>query len=265
MDTRSLFIGTAAWAVPKALKNVFSSEGSQLERYSQILNCVEINTAFYRDHKPETYEKWARVTPANFRFAVKLSRVFTHEDYLAVDASALRTVVEGIMKLGAKLGVILVQLPPKMAFHEKTARTFFKQLRAIYPGALVIEPRHRTWVTTEALQVLNDFQVGKVIADPEPCASGEEFQKASKELCYVRWHGSPVIYESRYNVEQLVALKARLETYAGDYRSVWVIFDNTTFGWATQNALEMTDLIKGRHHHTADHPSAEARDNSLSI
>ena len=266
METRTVFIGTAAWSVPKALGTTFASEGTHLERYSQILNCVEINTAFYRDHKPETYEKWARSTPDNFRFAVKLSRAFTHDDQLAVNPAALREVVEGIMRLGGKLGVILIQLPPKLAFHKATVDTFFKELRAIYPGPLVIEPRHKSWIGADALQVLKTFGVGKVIADPEPCPSGPEFQKVTADICYIRWHGSPVIYESRYDQDSLDQLKKQVDQLQADFKSVWIIFDNTTFGWATVNALETRSMFNSeRRIAEAKFPIGYAAEDSITL
>jgi len=77
-----VFIGTAGWTIPSSLKERFVEQGTHLERYSQSLNCVEINSSFYRDHKAQTYTKWADSTPDNFRFSVKLLRYFTQEKRL---------------------------------------------------------------------------------------------------------------------------------------------------------------------------------------
>jgi aspartate/methionine/tyrosine aminotransferase len=49
---------------------------------------VEINSSFYRPHRPSTYERWAASVPASFRFSVKVPRSITHERRLA-DADAL--------------------------------------------------------------------------------------------------------------------------------------------------------------------------------
>ena len=54
-------------------------------RYARKLNCAEINSCFYREHKPETYAKWAASVPENFRFAVKAPRSITHEGELRVE------------------------------------------------------------------------------------------------------------------------------------------------------------------------------------
>ncbi|MBC7659827.1 MAG: DUF72 domain-containing protein [Chitinophagaceae bacterium] len=183
------------------------------------------------------------MTPPNFRFAVKLSRVFTHYERLVVDPEILKVNLAGIMRLGEKLGVLLIQLPPKLAFNLFQAYTFFTQLCAIYEGPIVVEPRHLSWVNPEALALFRAFKLGKVIADPEPCPSGQEFQGSPASVCYFRWHGSPVIYESRYEQAEMHALRRRAEEAAHFHDAVWIIFDNTTFGWATVNALEMKSLL----------------------
>ena len=75
-------IGTAGWSIPKAVANAFPASGSHLARYAQVLNAAEINTSFYRNHRPEVYARWAAQTPDGFRFAVKLPRTITHDQRL---------------------------------------------------------------------------------------------------------------------------------------------------------------------------------------
>ena len=47
-------IGTADWSLRSEHKPQFPSEGTHLERYSRRLNAVEINSSFYRPHRPAT-------------------------------------------------------------------------------------------------------------------------------------------------------------------------------------------------------------------
>ena len=76
------YIGTAGWNVPGIHARHFDSEGTHLVRYGRKLNSAEINSSFYREHKPETYRKWADSVPEHFRFAVKVPRTITHEGEL---------------------------------------------------------------------------------------------------------------------------------------------------------------------------------------
>ena len=39
-------------------------------------------TAFYRQHRRATYERWAASVPRDFRFAVKIPKTMTHENRL---------------------------------------------------------------------------------------------------------------------------------------------------------------------------------------
>jgi uncharacterized protein YecE (DUF72 family) len=239
-------VGTAAWTIPAAAKTLFGQEGSHLERYADALQSVEINTSFYRDHQANTYARWARSVPADFRFSVKLSRRFTHDLALKVSEDELAKNLPSILSLGDKLGVILMQLPPKLSFQNATARDFFKSLRKNYDGDAVIEPRHRSWSSDEALSLLKEFSIGKVRADPEPCASDWRFQQETSKALYIRWHGTPDIYESRYSKTALETLACELEAVAHRFASIWIIFDNTTFGWATVNALEFQEIIRSK-------------------
>jgi uncharacterized protein YecE (DUF72 family) len=49
-------IGTAGWSIPKEHGASFPVEGSHLVRYAVEFNAVEINSSFYRPHRPATYE-----------------------------------------------------------------------------------------------------------------------------------------------------------------------------------------------------------------
>src|SRR5438067_5165479 len=106
-------VGCAGWGIHKDVAGRFPPEGSQLERYAAVFPAVEINSSFYRPHQPATYARWAASVPPGFRFSVELPKAISHEARLR-DADALldRFAFE-VNHLGAKLGCVLVQLPPK--------------------------------------------------------------------------------------------------------------------------------------------------------
>ena len=232
------FIGTAVWSVPLISKEKFETEGTHLERYAKALTGVEINSSFYREHKHETYIKWANSVPAHFRFSVKLSRFFTHETCLK-ETGSLTDVLEGISGLGEKWGVLLVQLPPSLSFVKGDVEKFLKSLRQIYSGVVVWEPRHLSWTKDPALDVLADFKVSKVRADPEPCLVPALKRRKVEEVLYYRLHGTPEIYKSRYSIEVIAKISDRMNEFTKSGSPAWCIFDNTTFGFATENALEL--------------------------
>jgi uncharacterized protein YecE (DUF72 family) len=111
-----IHIGTAGWQLPGAWQKAFPREGSHLERYAARFNAVEVNSTFYRLPRVATAERWARSVPGHFRFSLKLPKRITHEDQLRAAARPLRAFNEVARAFGDRLGPILVQLPPRLAF-----------------------------------------------------------------------------------------------------------------------------------------------------
>lgn len=233
-----LRVGCAGWSLPRALWPEFPSEGSHLERYAQRFDAVEIDTSFYRPHRRETYERWAASTPGGFRFAVKLPQSITHERRLLDAVPELDVFLEQVGGLGAKLGCLVVQLPPSLAFDAGAARRFLSALRRRHPGAVALEPRHRSWFKPQVDVLLSRFQVARVLADPvlfdEAAAPG-----GWPALVYLRLHGSPRRYWSAYDDALLVRLATRLRQAREEGAACWCIFDNTAGGEAVGNALTL--------------------------
>lgn len=234
-------VGCAGWNVPKEYAAHFSADGSHLARYSQRLSAVEINSSFYRPHRPSTYERWADIVPDDFQFSVKVPRRITHECRLADVADPLERFLEECGALGSKLGPLLVQLPPSLEFRAAVASVFFSLLRARFAGDVVCEPRHPTWFESDAEQMLIAARVARVAADPAPTPLATQ-PGGWPGLIYYRLHGSPQIYYSDYADEFLATLADGLRV-ASMSAPVWCIFDNTALGHATANALRMTERL----------------------
>ena len=128
-----LLVGCAGWALASKDGSSFPGEGTHLERYARVFPCVEINSSFYRSHQEKTYLRWADSVPEAFRFSVKMPRTITHELRLQKCEVPLRAFLNEVAALGAKLGCILIQLPPSLALDVKTARGFFSLLRKHTP------------------------------------------------------------------------------------------------------------------------------------
>ena len=240
-------VGVAGWSIRKEHTHLFAAEGTHLQRYASRFAAVEINSSFYQSHKRETYERWAKSVPAAFRFAVKAPKLLTHDACLEEVGEPLAQFVHEVRGLGRKLGCVLVQLPPSLAYDPRTVETFFAAFRARYRGAMVCEPRHPTWFSGAGDRRLEAHGVGRVGADP-PCAGDGGEPAASPRVVYYRLHGSPDMYYSSYDATYLSRLAARI----GHLRRwpVWCIFDNTARGAATLNAIELNDILAQRHRGT---------------
>ncbi len=225
-------IGAAGWSLPAGVRDRFPAGESVLTRYAQVLDLVEINSSFYRPHQRKTYERWAASTPTHFRFAVKAPREITHTRRLVDAAEPLDRFMGEIAGLGEKLGPVLIQLPPSLRFDLSVAEAFLDVWRKRFDGLTALEPRHASWFTPDADKLLVGHRFASVAADPAvvPAAARpggwDGFQ-------YHRLHGSPELYASAYDADALTALASDLPPTA------WVVFDNTMFGAATENALQL--------------------------
>lgn len=236
-----IHIATAGWSVSSRWAGAAPGPGTHLERYARAMPAVEIDSSFYRPHRPATYARWAGSVPPGFRFAVKLPRTVTHERRLKDTAEPLDRFLGEVAHLGDRLGPLLVQLPPSLRFDAAVAEAFFARLRGAFAGGLVCEPRHRSWFAGDADALLAGHAVARVAADPEPAAGAGE-PGGWQGLAYRRLHGSPVMYRSDYPPHALGAVAERLLAEAAE-RPVWYVFDNTADGHALGNALAVRDLV----------------------
>jgi uncharacterized protein YecE (DUF72 family) len=249
------FIGSAGWNIPRAHAERFPREGSQLQRYADRLTAVEINSSFYRPHKPETYRRWSDAVPPGFRFSVKIPKSITHDRQLSRVREPLARFLGEIAGLGGKLGPLLLQLPPKFVFDARRVGRFLERLRHAHAGGIACEPRHATWTSAAAVRLLESFSVARVAADP-PRADGLSEPAAWGGLIYYRMHGSPRAYFSPYSADRIADLADRL---ARCDVPAWCIFDNTGSGSAAGNALDLIDALRDRAARAAASPARPRR------
>jgi uncharacterized protein YecE (DUF72 family) len=235
-----LRIGTAGWTVPARYAAVVPKEGSQLERYARALTAVEINSSFYRPHQRTTYERWAASTAEGFRFSVKMPRSITHFSRLKNCDAMLDRFVDEVQGLGVKLGVLLVQMPPTLAFDEQVADKFFKELHARIATPVALEPRNASWFAPDLGDWLAAHRIARVAADPAQMEGAAE-PGGWEGLAYYRWHGSPKMYYSKYDEAALASLRRSLDNSRRRGAEVWCIFDNTASGAGFGNALTLSE------------------------
>lgn len=234
----ALRIGCAGWQLPLAVQDRFPAGGSHLQRYAGVFNASEINSSFHRPHRVSTYERWAQAVPGAFRFSAKLPKVITHERRLADCTQPLAQFFSECAGLGPRLGCVLVQLPPSLAFEPRLATGFFDSLAAHYAGPLALEPRHASWFEASVDTWLAARRIARVLADPVRHESGAG-PGGWPGLVYLRLHGSPRTYYSSYGDDVLRPLATRLRQELDAGRDAWCIFDNTAGQAAAGDALRL--------------------------
>ncbi len=237
-------VGCAGWSLPSQHAARFDKGESALQRYATRFPVVEINSSFYRNHKPETYARWAQSVPDGFRFSVKMPQAISHEYGLHGAAPLLDPFLGGVEQLGDRLGALLLQLPPQLAYDGRTASAFFRAVRRRTAVPLAFEPRHPSWFTDTADAMLARHEVARVAADPalNPRAA---LPGGARHWSYWRWHGRPRTYYSSYEDRDLqdLAMQASQATALGP---AWIILDNTAHGHAVPNALGLQALLEER-------------------
>src|SRR5206468_741577 len=123
---------------------------------SRMMNTVEINGTFYSLQRPNNFEEWHRETPEGFVFAVKGGRFITHMKKLrGVRVPLANFFAQGVLLLKEKLGPILWQFPPHLAFDLERFETFFELLPRDTQTAATLAREHwsklkgRAWTKTD--------------------------------------------------------------------------------------------------------------------
>lgn len=152
--TLPYFLGCPQWQHPDWNARLPSGR-SPLERYSQVLNCVEGNTTFYATPSREQCRQWRSQVPDDFRFLFKFPRQITHDQLLARADAQVEAFLQILTPLEGVLGPFLLQLPA--AFGPRHLENLWRFVDAL-PTHLTctIEVRNSTFFSKgEAEKALN--------------------------------------------------------------------------------------------------------------
>lgn len=136
-----LHVGCAMWTHRAWQGSVVGPGQDRLEAYAAWCNAVEGNTTFYATPARDTVADWARQTPPDFRFVLKLPRVVTHDHRLTGGDDALRGFLDAIEPLGPRVHALWIQLPASFGPADLPALAAF--LRGLPDGhRYAVEVRH---------------------------------------------------------------------------------------------------------------------------
>jgi uncharacterized protein YecE (DUF72 family) len=229
-----------------------------LEGYAEAFDTVELNNSFYRLPAPETFAGWAARVPPGFVFAVKASRFLTHIKRLKDPHEPIHRLLEHAQHLGAHLGPLLYQLPPRWMPDLHRLTTFVTALPRYTPGEdgprvgpleHVIEFRHETGVTEDVLALLHAHGVGVCLHDMPGGPQGGAARAVTSNTIYVRFHGATAKYAGRYHDRVLDEWADFLRPHLDAGRRVYAYFNNDIDAQAPTDARRLRDRL-------AAHPPA---------
>jgi uncharacterized protein YecE (DUF72 family) len=235
-------IGISGWRYP-GWRGVFYPPGlaqrRELEYASRAFDSIEINGSFYSLQRPESYAEWYRATPDDFVFAVKGGRFITHFLKLReIERPLANFFASGVLALREKLGPLLWQLPPQLAYDAERLERFLALLPHDTAAALAlarrrdarmkgrvhlaidrkrrirhaIEIRHESFLDASFVRLLRRHRVALVVS--EGAGQWPVCEDVTADFLYLRLHGDRQLYASGYSDEALARWAARVRAWA---------------------------------------------------
>jgi uncharacterized protein YecE (DUF72 family) len=236
-------VGTSGWSYPH-WENVLYPAGlpasERLGRYVEAFDTAELNASFYRWPKERTFDGWRRRLPPGFLLSVKAPRGLTHAKQLYAPEVWVERLVSCWHQLGDRRGVLVVQLPPKLARDDARLEYFLSRLPEWMRVA--VEFRHPSWLDDDVFGMLSRYGAAYVVMSGAglPCVL-----KATAPFVYVRMHGPDHdhLYGGSYSDADLSWWADRIRDWQRLGHSVFVYFNNDGGGNAVRNAWTLRGLI----------------------
>ena len=231
-ERMAIRVGTSGWVYAEWRGDFYPADLAQrrwLEYYAREFDTVEVNNAFYRLPKRETFEHWRDMLPDGFVVAVKASRYLTHIKRLAEPAEPVARLLGVATGLGGMLGPILLQLPPTLRRDpgrlDGCLAEFPRDIR------VAVEPRHASWWTDDVRRILEKRGAALAWADRGSRPVSPLWR--TTDWGYLRLHEGAATPWPSYGRTALRGWADRLASYDEAY----VYFNNDQHGAAPRNAV----------------------------
>ena len=244
-----LLIGTSGWSYNEWAGVFYPTPSTnKLSFYSRLYKTAEVDSSFYAFPSKGLVLGWARYTPDDFVFSVKLPQLLTHEKRLelsrGVEADLIRFL--GLLKpliATGKLGPVLVQLPPSFSYQSDFDRLKDFLAKAPEDVRFAVEFRHPSWLREDVWSFLRERNVANVIVD-EPLLPPDTITTA--DFAFIRWHGHGTRpwYNYRYSEKELDGWVPKVKEVAARVKQTFGYFNNHFRGFAVENSLRMMEKLE---------------------
>ncbi|HEX8070130.1 MAG TPA: DUF72 domain-containing protein [Pyrinomonadaceae bacterium] len=247
----------ADWVTPAAAAaHVFYPHGTRaadmLAVYARAFDTVEVDSTFYAVPAPGTVDLWARRTPEQFTFALKLPQAITHEHALRPGcAQTLREFCAVARRLGDKLAAVLVQLPPQFDATDVNVAALADFLPRL-PRELrfAVEFRHGSWAQEEFAALLAAHGVSVALVEGPWLARRALWQMFAAHpapFAYVRFMGARDLTRfdavARPRAENLELWREALARLRARGTQTYAYFSNYYEGHAPASARALQQLL----------------------
>ena len=236
-------VGTSGWSYAHWHGVLYPHGVSPRERLDYYLlryRTAELNSSYYRWPADASFSRWRRRLPEDFTLSVKAPGLLTHVSRLYGPERWLARVAGSLSRLGGKLGVLLVQLPPGFAYDHARLAYFLDRVPAGLRVA--VEFRHPSWHREEVFGLLERHGAGYCVMSGAglPCVL-----RATAPFVYVRLHGPDHehLYAGSYPEQDLRWWACRIREWVSTGREVFVYFNNDGGGNAVRNAAALKAIL----------------------
>jgi uncharacterized protein YecE (DUF72 family) len=241
---RTHLVGCSGWNYDSWRHGVFYPERCParrwLEFYARRFDTVEVNASFYRLPTVKAVQGWVDQTPADFVFAVKMSRYVTHVKRLRDLAPSLELFYARVAPLveSGKLGPMLWQLPPTF---KRDDDRLAAALALLPEGEHAFEFRHPSWFTPDVMDLLRSHRAALVIAD-RPEIHAFQSHELTTEWAFVRFHWGSRGRRGNYSETELREWAERIRSWP--VTRSYIYFNNDWEGFAPRNADQLRRLLE---------------------
>jgi len=265
--TGRVLVGTAGWSYADWKGRVYPDPRprgfDELRHLARYLDCLEINSTFYRVPSARTVADWVRRTDSfpGFLFTAKVHQSFTHEEEAATGPGEVRAFLEALAPLreAKRLGALLLQFPWSFRDGPEARRRLARLCEFFAPERLVVEVRHASFGTADAEAFLAALGAG--VADVDMPASKSNLPPLKRVLGpvgYVRLHGRNAAawfdrkagrdqrYDYLYSAAEIDAVAARVRAAAAQAPLLFVVTNNHFKGQGPANSFMLRARLLGR-------------------
>jgi uncharacterized protein YecE (DUF72 family) len=231
----TLFIGTSGFAYaewkgpfyPTTLK-----QKDMLPYYASKFRTVEINYTFRQQPAEKTLVAWRDATPEGFQMTLKAHQRITHWLRLANADEAVAAFLDKAKILGPRLGPVLFQCPPNLAYDRALIENFVGYLPPTHRYAF--EFRHPSWSQAKELLAAQGAAWCTAETDEQPVGDGP---LSADPFAYLR------LRKLEYSDEELTAWAGRIGEALARDRDVFCYFKHEDKGAGPILAERMAALV----------------------
>jgi len=291
-----IVVGTASWtdkgliASKKFYPRGCSSAEDRLRFYASQFPVVEVDSSYYAMPSPTNSALWVERTPSDFVFNIKAFRLFT--GHQTSPASLPKDIAEALgpiekknvyykdmpaellnelwrryreaiepLKRGGKLGSVLFQFAPWVAFHPKNREHIDECQRQLAGYQLAVEFRNKSWFEGKHAAMTLDYErerglVNVIVDEPNTTANSipSVWEVTVPSVAIIRLHGrnhetwnfrgetSAERFKYDYADEELEELVRNISDLPAEVSQV--VFNNNFEDQGQRNARTMTEILK---------------------